>query len=268
MKNMIKKTVRLALVALGITAFAADAWAKEADVTTNRVAAAYGYKAMGAAFKAVGGNPYDIQEFKPVPPAGVKGIEPGAFFIYELEDGAASESYVYLPDGEGPEGAGWYAECAVTRAKRTFLPGEGFVFYSNYNGDSGVLQSVVKAADDDIVTPAAYGYKAMCNPFSVELPLNGATGPMVVPVPPAGTEEIEPGAFFIYEIDGGAVSDSYVYLPESEAPAGAGWYAEGAESLTTRKLGVGEGFAFYSNYDGDDCGSAKFVCPDSIKKAK
>jgi len=263
----LKQLLQLALVATGIAACAANAQAKKVDVTTNRVAAAYGYKAMGAAFNAVGGNPYDIQNFKPVPPAGLEGIMPGAFFIYELEEGSASDSYVYLPDGEGPEGAGWYAECAVTRATRTFLPGEGFLFYSNYDGDSGVLQSVVKAADDDIVTPAAYGYKAMCNPFSVELPLNGDTGPMVVPVPPAGAE-LEPGAFFIYEIDGGAVSDSFVYLPAGESPAGAGWYAEGAESLTTRKLSIGEGFAFYSNYDGADCGSAKFVCPDSIKKVK
>lgn len=88
-------------------------------------------------------RPVDMPISDITPVAEGESVGSGAFDLQTLDAfGGMVEQFVYLTEDDGVEADGWYNDDWETPANRVFVPGEGFMFNSAYDGAKLVFKAV------------------------------------------------------------------------------------------------------------------------------
>ena len=167
--------------------------------------------------------------------------------------GCADQWWFLVEDGdEGAPATGWYlfGECDEL-AEYTFKPGEGFMFESTYDDESGAGYTIAgQVAKGEAKFYVNKGYTLIGNIRPAELSLQD-----VVPFAPNG-EDVCDYMFTLQTFTTGAgCADQWWYLVADgdEGAAESGWYLFGeCDELAEYTFKPGEGFMFESTYDDID----------------
>lgn len=193
-----------------------------------------------------------IQDIKPYAPVGEE-IGDYMFTLQTFDSGANMVDqffYMTAEGGEAMDGDGWYNLAIGTEEKSdyVFKPGEGFMFESMYDDDSGAgytMAGAVTKGDTKIPVNTAFTLIGNIRPSNVSIQ-------DMIPYAPEG-EDLADYMFTLQTFDAGAnMVDQFFYMTEvgGEAMDGDGWYnlAVGTEEKSDYVFKPGEGFMFESMY--------------------
>ena len=219
-----------------------------------------------ACFDGVASSPMNIQDIIPTVPEGEE-LYTGAFTIMTLTESTETDkNYFYFTaeDAEGVDGvakAGWFNENMDTRLEGvTFLPGEGFLVVSDFDGASVTFSGSVAQGDTVIELGAGANFcgNNALNDLDIQSITVGAEcdedGNLTW-----GETEAYTGCFTIMTLTDSTETDkNYFYITAEDAEgidgvAKAGWFNENMDARLTGEDAVtfaaGEGFLVISDFD-------------------
>ncbi len=193
-----------------------------------------------------------IQDIKPCAPDGEE-ISDYMFTLQTFDSGAGMvDQFIYMTaeGGEVEDGTGWYNLAVGTDKKSdyVFKPGEGFMFESQYDDESGAGYTMAgQVTKGETKIPVNNAYTLIGNIRPCNLSIQD-----MIPYAPNG-EEISDYMFTLQTFDSGAgMVDQFIYMTAEggEVEDGTGWYnlAVGTDKKSDYIFKPGEGFMFESQY--------------------